>query len=144
MLLLALEKRCQEIKKGCCADRSSPLCNLSNPRLSRGYFFFFAFLAAFFFATVYRSPPIWSSGAHGALLYASFFFTCPPMRSVDGYRASPKGAGTSKKILARKFGYEHSLPFIIGYEREKVHLEGLGRNSIRAHLELIEGVRSRS
>jgi hypothetical protein len=42
------------------------------------------------------------------------------MRSLDGYRASPKGAGTSKKILARKFGYEHSLPFIIGSEGEKV------------------------
>jgi hypothetical protein len=45
------------------------------------------------------------------------------MRSLDGYRTSPKGAGTSKKILARKFGYEHSLPFIIGSEQQKVMLK---------------------
>src|SRR6516165_5585480 len=61
----------QIIKKGCCAHRSSPFGILSNLRYRGGYFFFFAFLAAFFFATVYESPPIWSSGVRGALLYAS-------------------------------------------------------------------------
>ena len=99
--------------------RSSPFGILSNLRWNRGYFFFFAFLAAFFFATVYESPPILSSGAHGALLYASLCHLTVAAE-FDGYRASPKGAGTSKKILARKFGHEHSLPFIIGSEEEKV------------------------
>src|SRR5579864_2327901 len=91
--------------------------------MSRGYFFlpFFAvFFAAFFFATVCRSPPLWTSGARGALLYASSS-SVPPERRSGGYRALAGGCGDFLKILARKVRSCEDFPFLHRQTTTKIH-----------------------
>ncbi len=51
---------------------------------------------------MYWSPPPWTFGARGALLYASCYMYLP-LRSLGSYRAVPKGAGLTCEFLARKF-----------------------------------------
>lgn len=109
-----------------------PLCleYSANPRNSRGYFFlpFFAAFFAFFFATVCRSPPLWTSGARGALLYASSSVTAFRLRGDPaGYRALAGGCGDFKKILARKVLFCEDFPsLIIGNLTRKIHERYVG------------------
>jgi hypothetical protein len=89
-----------------------------NRRCSLGYFFFAFF--AFFFATVFSSPPPWTFGARGALLYASSI-CLSAAAELGSYRAVPKGAKDSSfEFLARKFCSASTSPLFIGSPQTKL------------------------
>jgi hypothetical protein len=82
--------------------------------------FFAVFFAVFFFAAMMRaSPPLWFSGARGALLYASLQ-SSRRLRRTGGYRALPKGTPDSERSTSGIFFYGTIPPSLHRHAEKKL------------------------